>query len=132
MARIGIGQPTMRWRVLFFISLVVNLTLAGIWLVSTRRQAVSHGDSAEFGRSAAAVKTNVVVRRQFFTWSQVESDDYQKFIANLREIGYRIAMDDMGAGHAGLATFAQLEPDVVKIDMALVRGSDRRSGRAPA
>lgn len=51
--------------------------------------------------------------------------DARKRIANLREIGYKIAMDDMGAGHAGLATFAQLEPDVVKIDMALVRGSDR-------
>ena len=51
--------------------------------------------------------------------------DARKRISSLREIGYRIAMDDMGAGHAGLATFAQLEPDVVKIDMALVRGSDR-------
>ena len=51
--------------------------------------------------------------------------DARKRIANLRELGYRIAMDDLGAGHAGLATFAQLEPDVVKIDMALVRGSDR-------
>ena len=51
--------------------------------------------------------------------------DARRRIANLREIGYRIAMDDMGAGHAGLATFAHLEPDVVKIDMALVRGSDR-------
>lgn len=51
--------------------------------------------------------------------------DARKRISNLREIGYRIAMDDMGAGHVGLATFAQLEPDVVKIDMALVRGSDR-------
>lgn len=51
--------------------------------------------------------------------------DARKRISSLREIGYRIAMDDMGAGHAGLATFAQLEPDVVKIDMALVRGADR-------
>ena len=76
----------MRWRVLFFISLVVNLGLALLWLVATRRHAVSHGDSAEFGRNAVA-KTNVVVRRQFFTWAQVESEDYQKFIANLREIG---------------------------------------------
>lgn len=51
--------------------------------------------------------------------------DARKRISQLREMGYRIAMDDLGAGHAGLATFAQLEPDVVKIDMALVRGSDR-------
>ena len=77
----------MRWRVLFFISLVVNLALAGVWLVSARRHAISRAESAEFGRSAStAVKTNVVIRRQFFTWSQVESEDYQKFIANLREI----------------------------------------------
>jgi EAL domain-containing protein (putative c-di-GMP-specific phosphodiesterase class I) len=30
----------------------------------------------------------------------------------------------MGAGYAGLSTFAVLEPDVIKIDMSLVRGID--------
>src|SRR5262249_7654375 len=42
-------------------------------------------------------------------------------IALLRRAGFRIAVDDLGAGYAGLASFAQLEPDVVKIDMSLVR-----------
>jgi EAL domain-containing protein (putative c-di-GMP-specific phosphodiesterase class I) len=42
-------------------------------------------------------------------------------VARLRDIGFRIAVDDLGAGYAGLATFANLEPDVVKIDMSLVR-----------
>jgi EAL domain-containing protein (putative c-di-GMP-specific phosphodiesterase class I) len=42
-------------------------------------------------------------------------------IARLREMGYRIALDDMGAGYANLSTFALLEPDVVKLDMSLVR-----------
>ncbi len=42
-------------------------------------------------------------------------------IAELREFGYRIALDDLGAGYAGLASFAQLEPDLVKLDMSLVR-----------
>src|SRR5262249_15991041 len=32
-------------------------------------------------------KTNVVVRRQFFSWQQVESDDYPSYVANLRDIG---------------------------------------------
>jgi hypothetical protein len=32
-------------------------------------------------------KTNVVVRRQNFTWEQVESDDYVTYIQNLRAIG---------------------------------------------
>ncbi len=42
-------------------------------------------------------------------------------IARLRELGFRIAVDDLGAGYAGLSTFASLEPDVVKADMSLIR-----------
>jgi DNA-binding NtrC family response regulator/EAL domain-containing protein (putative c-di-GMP-specific phosphodiesterase class I) len=43
-------------------------------------------------------------------------------IARLRKLGYRLAVDDIGAGYSGLASFAELEPEVVKIDMSLVRG----------
>jgi EAL domain-containing protein (putative c-di-GMP-specific phosphodiesterase class I) len=46
-------------------------------------------------------------------------------IASLRQLGYRIAVDDLGAGYAGLSTFALLEPDIAKIDISLVRGVDR-------
>jgi EAL domain-containing protein (putative c-di-GMP-specific phosphodiesterase class I) len=42
-------------------------------------------------------------------------------IAALRRMGFRIALDDIGAGYAGLSSFAVLEPDVVKLDMSLVR-----------
>jgi EAL domain-containing protein (putative c-di-GMP-specific phosphodiesterase class I) len=42
-------------------------------------------------------------------------------VARLRELGFRIAIDDLGAGYAGLAGFAQLEPEFVKLDMSLVR-----------
>jgi len=45
-------------------------------------------------------------------------------VAALRERGFRIAMDDLGAGYAGLTSFALLEPDIVKIDMSLVRNVD--------
>jgi EAL domain-containing protein (putative c-di-GMP-specific phosphodiesterase class I) len=40
----------------------------------------------------------------------------------LRDLGYRLAVDDLGAGYAGLGSMAQLEPEVVKLDMGLVRG----------
>lgn len=49
---------------------------------------------------------------------------YRARILALRELGYRIAVDDLGAGYAGLTSFAMLEPEIVKIDMALVRGVD--------
>jgi len=42
-------------------------------------------------------------------------------IARLRALGYRVAVDDLGAGYAGLNSFAQLEPDLVKLDLTLVR-----------
>jgi EAL domain-containing protein (putative c-di-GMP-specific phosphodiesterase class I) len=47
--------------------------------------------------------------------------DVPQRVANLRTLGFRIAIDDLGAGYAGLTSFAQLEPDVVKLDMSLVR-----------
>lgn len=43
-------------------------------------------------------------------------------VARLRELGFRIALDDLGAGYAGLTSFTQLEPEFVKLDMALIRG----------
>jgi EAL domain-containing protein (putative c-di-GMP-specific phosphodiesterase class I)/CheY-like chemotaxis protein len=43
-------------------------------------------------------------------------------IERLRELGFKIAIDDLGAGYAGLSSVAALEPDVVKADMSLVRG----------
>jgi len=45
-------------------------------------------------------------------------------IRGLRELGFRIALDDLGAGYAGLTSFATLTPDVVKVDMSLVRDID--------
>jgi EAL domain-containing protein (putative c-di-GMP-specific phosphodiesterase class I) len=47
--------------------------------------------------------------------------DVQSRIAKLREAGFKIAVDDLGAGYAGLTSFAQLEPEVVKLDMSLIR-----------
>ena len=50
--------------------------------------------------------------------------ELQSRVTRLRALGYRIAIDDLGAGYAGLTSFAQLEPEVVKVDMSLVRGID--------
>lgn len=46
-------------------------------------------------------------------------------IRMLRDRGFQLALDDFGAGFGGLTTFALIEPDVVKLDMALVRGIER-------
>jgi EAL domain-containing protein (putative c-di-GMP-specific phosphodiesterase class I) len=51
-------------------------------------------------------------------------------VAVLRRSGYRIAVDDLGAGYAGLTSVAALSPDLVKLDMSLVRDIDKSPSRA--
>jgi EAL domain-containing protein (putative c-di-GMP-specific phosphodiesterase class I) len=51
--------------------------------------------------------------------------DARAKIAELRRMGFRIAIDDLGAGYAGLTSFATLEPEFVKLDMSLVRDVDK-------
>jgi EAL domain-containing protein (putative c-di-GMP-specific phosphodiesterase class I) len=46
-------------------------------------------------------------------------------LAELRKMGFRIAIDDLGAGYAGLTSFTTLEPDFVKLDMSLIRDVDK-------
>lgn len=49
-------------------------------------------------------------------------DDYRKR-------GFLTAIDDFGAGYAGLNLLAAFQPDIVKIDMALIRGIDHQPVR---
>lgn len=46
-------------------------------------------------------------------------------IEAIRKLGVRLAIDDLGAGYAGLSSFVQLEPDIVKLDMSLIRDCDK-------
>lgn len=54
-----------------------------------------------------------------------EVKDARRRVAALREMGFRIAVDDLGAGYAGLSSFTLLEPEIVKLDMSLVRDIER-------
>jgi EAL domain-containing protein (putative c-di-GMP-specific phosphodiesterase class I) len=55
-------------------------------------------------------------------WSLDRFHDVGERIRALRDLGFRIAVDDLGAGYAGLTSFARLRPEVVKLDMSLIRG----------
>jgi EAL domain-containing protein (putative c-di-GMP-specific phosphodiesterase class I) len=53
--------------------------------------------------------------------SLAEVKDVRQRVLELRAAGFRIAVDDLGAGYAGLTSFALLEPEIVKLDMSLIR-----------
>lgn len=78
----------MRWRALFWLSLLANVAL-GAALFHSSRDAKTRLDRASILATATntpPVKTAVIVRRQFFSWQEVESDDYPTYIQNLRDI----------------------------------------------
>src|SRR5665648_596661 len=45
-------------------------------------------------------------------------------VDRLRDQGFRIAIDDAGAGYSGLQTMVEIEPDFIKLDMSLTRHLD--------
>jgi EAL domain-containing protein (putative c-di-GMP-specific phosphodiesterase class I) len=76
-----------------------------------------YSTSAPLSKVASKVVLEITERA-----SLDEVVDVRARVAALRALGFRVAVDDLGAGFAGLTAFAQLEPEVVKFDMSLVRG----------
>jgi EAL domain-containing protein (putative c-di-GMP-specific phosphodiesterase class I) len=56
--------------------------------------------------------------------------DLRERVAELRQLGFRVGIDDLGVGYAGLTGLSRLEPETVKLDMALIRGVDGSARRA--
>jgi EAL domain-containing protein (putative c-di-GMP-specific phosphodiesterase class I)/CheY-like chemotaxis protein len=57
-------------------------------------------------------------------------DDLKERMHSLRNLGFRIAVDDLGTGYSGLSSFTQIEPDIVKLDMSLIRDVDGSAAKA--
>lgn len=50
-----------------------------------------------------------------------EVKDLPERVEALRQLGYRVAIDDMGSGYSGLTAFTTILPDFVKFDRELIR-----------
>ena len=59
-------------------------------------------------------------------------DDIARFataIDEYRAVGVKVAIDDFGAGYSGLNLLADFQPDVIKLDMNLIRNIESRGPR---
>lgn len=80
----------MRGRALLFVSLGLNVLLAGWVVVSSRKPPSTTplgGTEVQAATGITNSRTHLVVRRPGFNWSEVESPDFAVYIKNLRNIG---------------------------------------------
>ena len=77
---------------------------------------------------AAALKYGFPIERIIFEVTEGEQVMDRAHLVNIfkeyRRFGFKTAIDDFGAGYAGLNQLASFQPDIIKIDMDLVRDID--------
>jgi len=79
---------------------------------------------------ATAKKTGFPANQIIFEFTEdekLDTDHVLRILSTYREIGFMTAIDDFGAGHAGLGLLAKFQPDIVKLDMELIRNVDSNS-----
>ncbi|MBK7950173.1 MAG: EAL domain-containing protein [Deltaproteobacteria bacterium] len=54
---------------------------------------------------------------------------FLEMLDQYRRLGFQFALDDTGAGYAGLEELVELEPDYIKIDRSMVSGVDQDPAR---
>lgn len=60
------------------------------------------------------------------------TDEYLPLLqatSRLKERGFRLAIDDVGAGYSGLSHIVQIKPDILKLDISLTRGVQTDRGK---
>ncbi|MGV1871833.1 MULTISPECIES: EAL domain-containing protein [Agrobacterium] len=76
---------------------------------------------------ATAMKTGFPLDRIIFEFTENEVLDTKHVLHILRtyrDMGFKTAIDDFGAGHSGLGLLTHFQPDIVKLDMDMIRGID--------
>lgn len=90
----------------------------------TPRHLVSDGFVETLRRVVAAAKVSVrQIMLEVTERSELSDlDGAAAVVKELRELGFRVAMDDVGVGHSGLSQIKRLGVNTIKIDKFLVDG----------
>jgi EAL domain-containing protein (putative c-di-GMP-specific phosphodiesterase class I) len=82
---------------------------------------------------AAAERAGFARDRIVFEFTEREqvadAGHMQRIVDEYRRQGFLTTIDDFGSGHAGLSRLAEFQPDIVKLDMELVRGVEASRAR---
>jgi len=72
---------------------------------------------------SAGIEPNRVIFEVVETEKVVDSNHLSSILNEYRKSGFRVALDDVGSGFAGLMLLADLNPDLIKMDRELVQGA---------
>ncbi len=70
---------------------------------------------SEMSENAGRIVLEITERESLDRVPQIDEK-----LDRLRNMGFSIAVDDMGAGYAGLTCFAALQPSIIKLDVSLI------------
>ncbi|GAB3474886.1 EAL domain-containing protein [Azotobacter salinestris] len=109
------------------------LAVPGFLSINFMPNAVYRAETCLRATLEAARRCHFPLERIIFEVTEQEQElDLDPLIGILRayrQQGFRTAIDDFGAGYAGLNLLADFQPDLIKLDMALIRDIDRDSVR---
>lgn len=110
-----------------------RLQLPALLSINFMPNAVYQAETCIRATLAAAQRCNFPLQRIIFEVTEQEQvldlDHLIGILRAYRKQGFRTAIDDFGAGYAGLNLLADFQPDLIKLDMELIRGIDQDSVR---
>jgi EAL domain-containing protein (putative c-di-GMP-specific phosphodiesterase class I) len=78
---------------------------------------------------AASARVQFDPKRLMFEFTENEriadTEHIRNIVSEYKRMGFLTALDDFGAGYAGLGLLVKFQPDLIKIDMELLRGIDQ-------
>lgn len=77
-------------------------------------------DMGPLGPFANRITIEITERRE---WSDIPG--WEQTIRAISDLGFSVAIDDLGAGYSSLSMLADLQPRYIKLDMALIRNIDQ-------
>lgn len=107
------------------IQLASQLNLQGMLSINFYPNAVYRAETCIRATLEAAALMSFPTERIMFEVTEAEEvhdhDHLRSIFAEYKKQNFTTAIDDFGAGYAGLNLLAEWQPDVIKIDMALLR-----------
>ncbi len=110
-----------------------ELKLKGMLSINFMPNAVYRPELCISTTLEAAKKYNFLASNIIFEFTEQEIVQDTKHLLNIvteyKKLGFKTALDDFGAGYAGLNLLANFQPDIIKIDMDLIRDVDTSKTR---